>query len=177
MASLIPASRTRKPWHQDMQQLLYTPVRPTEITHQGIGCCWPGSPTFGFFSDSKGPPPFRSAPRARAFLAARPHGQLCLEPHRLGIHDAGDDAWFPQCKGILDRFSLHAGTWSAGGERTLRHHALRDTSPTSGLRGQVGNQNGTSLVCSFPQKKPALGGATPPMSLFLASLPFQPRSM
>ena len=128
VASLIPASRTRKPWHQDMQQLLYTPVRPTKkTTHQGTGCCWPGSPTFGFFSDWKGPPPFRSAPRAQAFLAARPHGQLCLEPHRLGIPDAGDDAWFPQCNGILDRFSLHACTWSAGGERTLRHHALRDT--------------------------------------------------
>jgi len=54
---------------------------------------------------------------------------------------------------------------------------LSVTLPTSGLRGQVGNQNGRSLVCSFPQKKPALGGATPPMSLFLASLPFQPRLM
>ena len=45
----------------------------------------------------------------------------------LGIPNAGDDAWCPQCNGILDRFSLHAGTCSAGGERTLWHHALRDT--------------------------------------------------
>lgn len=70
----------------------------------------------------------------RAFLTARPAGPLCLEPaiflaelrHRLGMPDAADDAWCPQCNGILDRFSLHAGTCSAGGERTLRHHAVRD---------------------------------------------------
>ena len=32
----------------------------TEATHQSTGCCWLGSPTFGFFSDWKGPPPLRS---------------------------------------------------------------------------------------------------------------------
>eukprot|EP00435_Cladocopium_sp_Y103_P009537 s556_g2.t1 len=38
-----------------------------------------------------------------------------------------EDTWCPQCNGILDRFSLHAATCAAGGERTLRHHAIRDT--------------------------------------------------
>jgi hypothetical protein len=106
----------------------------TEATHQSTGCCWLGSPTFGFFSDWKGPPPLRSCSWGTGVPGCS-HGQLCLEPavfvtelrHRLGIPDAGDDAWCPQCNGILDRFSLHAGTCSAGGERTLRHHALRDT--------------------------------------------------
>ena len=76
-----------------------------------------------------------AAPGARAFLAARPHGMLRLESalfvteirHRLGVPDAADDTWCPQCNGILDRFSLHAATCAAGGERTLRHHAVRDT--------------------------------------------------
>ena len=75
-----------------------------------------------------------AAPGARAFpgclacMASSAWSQLFLSRrHRLGIPDAGDDAWCPQCNGILDCFSLHAGTCSAGGERTLRHHALRDT--------------------------------------------------
>ncbi|CAK9102220.1 Uncharacterized protein SCF082_LOCUS47777 [Durusdinium trenchii] len=36
------------------------------------------------------------------------------------------DSWCPQCNGILDRLSLHAGTCVAGGEKTLRHTAVRD---------------------------------------------------
>eukprot|EP00435_Cladocopium_sp_Y103_P030454 s4292_g7.t1 len=75
-----------------------------------------------------------AAPGARAFLAARPHGVLRMEPasfvtelrHRLGIPEAAEDTWCPQCNGILDRLSLHAATCAAGGERTLRHHAIRD---------------------------------------------------
>ena len=70
----------------------------------------------------------------RAFLAAVPVARRRLEPaifiaelrHRLGIADAADDAWCPRCDAILDRFSLHAGVCSAGGERTLRHRTLRD---------------------------------------------------
>ena len=45
---------------------------------------------------------------------------------RLGLPDAVLDAWCPRCDCVLDRFSYHAGLCSAGGERTLRHHALRD---------------------------------------------------
>ena len=32
----------------------------------------------------------------------------------------------PQCNGIMDTLSLHAGACVAGGERTLRHTAVRD---------------------------------------------------
>jgi hypothetical protein len=64
-----------------------------------------------------------AAPGARAFLAARPHGLLRMEPaifvtelrHRLGLPDAAEDTWCPQCNGVLDHFSLHAGACSAGG--------------------------------------------------------------
>ena len=73
-------------------------------------------------------------PGARSFLAAIPGGRTRLEPaafvielcQRLGVPDASSDAWCPQCQGVLDRFSLHAATCVAGGERTQRHHALRD---------------------------------------------------
>ena len=73
-------------------------------------------------------------PGGRAFLAAQPLGPNRMERaifvtelrYRLGMPDAADDQWCPQCNGILDSLSLHAGTCPAGGERTLRHHALRD---------------------------------------------------
>ncbi|CAE7507236.1 unnamed protein product, partial [Symbiodinium pilosum] len=73
-------------------------------------------------------------PGARAFLAAVPNGRKRMEAgvfvaelrQRLGLPDAVLDAWCPRCDCVLDRFSYHAGLCSAGGERTLRHHALRD---------------------------------------------------
>ncbi|CAE7316738.1 unnamed protein product [Symbiodinium sp. CCMP2592] len=73
-------------------------------------------------------------PGARAFLAATPHGRRRMEPaafvaelrQRLCMPDATQDEWCPRCDCILDKFSYHAGLCSAGGERTLRHNALRD---------------------------------------------------
>ena len=70
----------------------------------------------------------------RAFLAAVPHGAGRMEPAafcaelrlRLLVPDADADAWCPRCDGILDRHSYHAATCIAGGERTRRHHAVRD---------------------------------------------------
>ena len=71
---------------------------------------------------------------ARAFLAAVPVGPNRMEPAtfvaelrvRLGIPDAGHDCWCPRCDGIFDIHTHHAGMCAAGGERTQRHHALRD---------------------------------------------------
>ena len=71
---------------------------------------------------------------ARAWLAAVPGGKTRMEGaafvaelrRRLGVADAPADTWCPKCDGIMDRFSLHAGTCAAGGERTQRHNALRD---------------------------------------------------
>ena len=71
---------------------------------------------------------------ARAWLAAVPAAKTRMEgaafvmelQRRLGVPDAPADAWCPKCDGIMDRFSLHAGTCAAGGERTQRHNALRD---------------------------------------------------
>ena len=73
-------------------------------------------------------------PGARAFLAAKPGGATRMQSaifvtelrHRLGIPDAVQDCWCPQCHGIMDTLSLHAGTCVAGGEKTLRHTAVRD---------------------------------------------------
>ena len=73
-------------------------------------------------------------PGARAFLAATPAGRRRMDGplfitelrQRLGMPDCDKDAWCPRCDGILDIHSLHAATCAAGGERTQRHHALRD---------------------------------------------------
>ncbi|CAE7200052.1 nipblb [Symbiodinium natans] len=46
--------------------------------------------------------------------------------HRLLVADAAEDTWCPKCDGVLDRHSLHAGSCVAGGERTLRHNAVRN---------------------------------------------------
>ena len=44
----------------------------------------------------------------------------------MGVPDAADDLWCPLCDGVLDRYNHHAATCVAGGERTLRHNAVRD---------------------------------------------------
>ena len=72
---------------------------------------------------------------ARAFLAATARGRRRMEPalfvaelrQRLGMPDATADAWCRRCDSIMDKCSHHAGICAAGGERTLRHNALRDT--------------------------------------------------
>ena len=72
---------------------------------------------------------------ARAFLAALPSGRTRMETasfvaelrFRLGLPDAAEDTWCPRCDAFLDRFSHHAASCVAGGERTLRHHAIHDT--------------------------------------------------
>ena len=71
---------------------------------------------------------------AGAFLTAVPYGRRCLEPaafnaevrHRLGVPDASEDTWCPQCDAVLDCRSFHAGVCAAGGKRTQRHNAVRD---------------------------------------------------
>ncbi|CAE7483229.1 unnamed protein product [Symbiodinium natans] len=73
-------------------------------------------------------------PGARAFLAAVPRGAKRMETatfvaeirQRLLVPDAREDTWCPRCDGVLDSLSLHAGTCVAGGERVLRHNAVRD---------------------------------------------------
>ena len=60
---------------------------------------------------------------ARAFLAAVPRllarmeGAVFLTElrHRLLVPDTAQDMWCPKCDGVMDRFSLHAGTCAAGG--------------------------------------------------------------
>ena len=71
---------------------------------------------------------------ARAFLAAVPSGKTTMEPavfvqelrFRLGMPDASEDTWCPKCDAVLDKLSHHAAVCVAGGERTLRHNAVRD---------------------------------------------------
>ena len=73
-------------------------------------------------------------PGARAFLNAVPRGHTQMEPaifitelgQRLGVADAVADGWCPKCDAVMDRFSHHAAVCLAGGERTQRHHAIRD---------------------------------------------------
>ena len=71
---------------------------------------------------------------ARAFLVALPSGRTHMEKasfvaelrFRLRLPDATEDTWCPKCDAVLDRFSHHAAVCVAGGERTLRHNAVRD---------------------------------------------------
>ena len=42
------------------------------------------------------------------------------------VSDAAEDTWCPKCESVLDRFSHHAASCVARGERTLRHHAIHD---------------------------------------------------
>ena len=70
----------------------------------------------------------------RAFLNAVPSGRTQMEPTaflselrvRLQVPDAASDTWCPLCDAVLDHHSYHAGMCVAGGERTQRHHAVRD---------------------------------------------------
>ena len=70
----------------------------------------------------------------RAFLAAIPHGGKRMDSSlfvaelrlRLQVEDAADDTWCPKCDAVLDKHSHHAAVCLAGGERTHRHHAVRD---------------------------------------------------
>ena len=62
-------------------------------------------------------------------LAARVWNRLpyiCELRVRLRIPDAESDTWCPLCDAVLDHHSHHAGMCVAGGERTQRHHAVRD---------------------------------------------------
>ena len=45
---------------------------------------------------------------------------------RLGIAEATADTWCPKCDAVLDTQGYHSGMCMAGGERVLRHNALRD---------------------------------------------------
>ena len=45
---------------------------------------------------------------------------------RLNLPDAMEDCRCPLCDGVLDRYSHHAATCVAGGERIQRHNAVRD---------------------------------------------------
>lgn len=75
-----------------------------------------------------------ASPGGRAFLGAIPSGKTRMEKAtflaelrlRLGVADAPADSWCPRCDGIMDMLSHHAGSCIAGGERTQRHHAVRD---------------------------------------------------
>ena len=77
-------------------------------------------------------------PGAYAFLTAVPFAKRRLEPasfaaelrHRLGVPETVEDTWCPKCDAVLDSRSLHAGVCAAGGERTLRHNAVRDVLAT-----------------------------------------------
>lgn len=71
-----------------------------------------------------------------------PSGRTQVEPAvftaelraRLHVPESSADVWCPKCDSILDTHGYHAGMCMAGGERTLRHNALRD------------------LVCSWAQR-------------------------
>ena len=72
---------------------------------------------------------------AREFWDATPHSSLgtVLKPSvfieevrtRLRVSD-GEDRWCPLCDVVMDSQGVHSRCCSAGGDRTLRHNALRN---------------------------------------------------
>ena len=93
-----------------------------------------------------------AAPGARAFLTCVPSGRTQMEPAlftaelrvRL-LPESSTDAWCPKCDAILDSHGHHAGMCIAGGERTLRHNALRDL-VYPGLSEDVSARSGKSRL-------------------------------
>jgi hypothetical protein len=89
-------------------------------------------------------------PGARAFLAALPSGRTRLEPalfttelgQRLGMTEALQDGWCPQCDSVLDRFSYHAAVCVAGGNG-CSVTTLSETFSTGG----------STLLASSPRRK------------------------
>ena len=63
-----------------------------------------------------------------------PSGRTRMEPLvfiaelrvRLNVPEASADTWCPRYDTVLDTHGYHSGICSTGGERTLRHNALRD---------------------------------------------------
>jgi hypothetical protein len=124
-------------------------------------------------------------PGARAFLTATPGGSTRMETaifvtklrHRLGIPDSVQDCWCPQCHDILDALSLHAGTCVAGGEKTLRHTAVRDVlckwADRAGLQPEKERQG-----LLLPQRPEEVGAQNRrPADIFLPSLQGTPAAL
>ena len=115
-----------------------------------------------------------AGPGARAFLSALPCGKGRFEPAgflaelrlRLGVPDAEEDTWCPMCDAVLDIHGHHAGMCVAGGERTLRHNAVRDVvfawAQRAGLRPE--KERSGLLLPQSPDGIPSLQGAGLPMS-------------
>ena len=122
---------------------------------------------------------------ARAWLAAVPAATTRMEgaafvmelQRRLGMPDALADTWCPKCDGIMDRFSLHAGTCAAGGERTQRHNALRNLlaswADRAGLQPEV--EKASLLLPQRPDE--ARLSQRRPADIFLPSLSGGPAAL
>lgn len=77
-----------------------------------------------------------ASPHAGAWLTAQASPTLCLHMPsaefvaavrlRLGEAAFPTDSWCPKCDAVLDTMGLHAVECAAGGDRTTRHHSLRD---------------------------------------------------
>jgi hypothetical protein len=75
-----------------------------------------------------------AGPGAGGFLSCMSSGRTRMEPLvfiaelrvRLNVPGASADTWCPRCDAVLVTHGYHSGICSIGGERTLRHHALRD---------------------------------------------------
>ena len=75
-------------------------------------------------------------PGARALWQAVPNRALglAMEPaefvaeirQRLCMQECADDRWCPLCDAVMDRKVRHPRMCAAGGDRTLRHHSVRN---------------------------------------------------
>eukprot|EP00435_Cladocopium_sp_Y103_P075266 s109_g55.t1 len=89
---------------------------------------------------------------------------------RLGIPDSATDTWCPQCNAVLHAHSHHAGICSTGGERTLRHNAIRNVVYTwidrAGLNPE--KERPGLLLPHAGLKTSTLPSGAQPISLYLA---------
>ena len=51
---------------------------------------------------------------------------VCEIRQRLCMQESADDRWCPLCDAVVDRKARHPRMCAAGGDRTLRHHSVRN---------------------------------------------------
>ena len=126
-----------------------------------------------------------ATPGARAFLTCAPSGRTRMEPAvfvaeirvRLGIAEAAADTWCPKCDAILDTHGYHAGMCMAGGERTLRHNALRDLVHSWAERGCLRPEREKAGLLLPQRPDDAASARRRPADVFLPSFLGRPTAL
>ena len=69
---------------------------------------------------------WEAVPNRALGLAMEPAEFVCEIRQRLCMQESADDRWCPLCDAVVDRKARHPRMCAAGGDRTLRHHSVRN---------------------------------------------------